>query len=127
MMDSQEITKLQEQLEQLQLKVTRSLAIEQQLINSRFQLDQELQRFRSIYHYGQLLGKCSDMEHFAEILAESVVDIFEIESSIVWFTNDGVHLNPTAAATIDCGISTDGRSGLRSWLEDHLLTAELPY
>ena len=127
MMDSQEITKLQEQLEQLQLKVTRSLAIEQQLINSRFQLDQELQRFRSIYHYGQLLGKCSDMEHFAEILAESVVDIFEIESSIVWFSKDGIHLNPTAAATIDCGISTDGCSGLRSWLEDHLLTAELPY
>lgn len=125
-MDSSNDNKLQLQLEQLQLKVTRSLAIEQQLINSRFELDRELQRFRSIYHYGQLLGRCSDMSHFAEILAESVVDIFELESSLIWLTDDGVQLNQNAASIVDCVFSVEDCSDLKLWLENTLLTAQLP-
>lgn len=66
------------------------LAIEQKYVKAAYKLDRELSRFEAIYDYSRRLSDIKDDGQFLESLAESIVDIFEVEISAVWlFDKDG--------------------------------------
>ncbi len=75
-------TELQELLarcEELQRKVTRFSVVEQALINTRNSVDDEVERFRLIQNYSNQCLAAPTMGEFAEITAESIVDVFQVE------------------------------------------------
>jgi PAS domain S-box-containing protein len=74
---------LLDQFRALQLRVTRSFAIEQELINTRDQLDHELVLYKRLNHFSSVALETMSDEAFVQVVAEAVVDIFEVESSLV--------------------------------------------
>ena len=82
----QELCKLCDELER---RVSRFSVVEQELINTRNSLDRELGRFKAIQSHSKMALAASSIEEFAEITAESVVEIFEVECAAV-FAYDGV-------------------------------------
>jgi len=69
--------------EELLLRVTRFASVEQELINTRDQLDQELVLYKRLQHYtGRVLQAQSD-EEWIRISGEAIVDILELECSLV--------------------------------------------
>lgn len=73
------ISSQQEQFEELQLRVTRFSAVEQELINTRDYLDNELARFEAISEFNRRAIVTEDLVVFAEVVAEAIVDVFELE------------------------------------------------
>ena len=70
---------------ELQLRVTRFSAIEQELINTRDQLDQELELYKRLQRYS---SQSLEVKHDAALfglITEAIVDILEIECAIVYF------------------------------------------
>ncbi|MEN8229260.1 MAG: hypothetical protein ABFS38_13965, partial [Bacteroidota bacterium] len=65
----------------LQGQVIRFLKVEQDLIQTRHQLDRDLGRFKAIQTYSQRIIQAKSMEEFAEITVESVIETFEVECS----------------------------------------------
>ncbi len=65
----------------LQGQVIRFLKVEQDLIQTRNQLDRDLARFKAIQSYSQRIMQAESMEEFAEITVEAVIETFEIECS----------------------------------------------
>lgn len=68
---------------ELQLRVTRFSAVEQELINTRDRLDQELEVYKRLYNYNALALKAKTYEQFFHLLCEAVVDVFEIEGALI--------------------------------------------
>jgi len=66
---------------ELQLQVIRHLKIEQDLVQTKNQLDRDLIRFQSINTYTQKAIQAVSLEEFAEITVESVIETFEVECS----------------------------------------------
>ncbi len=71
--------------QELQLRVTQFSNIEQELINARDRLDQELISHRRLNDFIQNALVDSSNLDFVKIVAESVIDILEIEAALVWF------------------------------------------
>lgn len=69
---------------ELQLHVTRFSAIQQELINTRDRLDYELERYKRLYSYNALALRSKSYEEFYHLLCEAVVDVFEVESALVF-------------------------------------------
>ncbi len=69
----------------LQLRVTRFSAIEQELINTRDRLDHELVLHQRLHRYNSDALKAPDESYFFQIEAEAIVDVFEMEGSLVVF------------------------------------------
>ena len=69
---------------EIQLRVTRFSAIEQELINTRDRLDQELELYKRLYKYNALALKARTYEQFYHLLCEAVVDVFEVESALIF-------------------------------------------
>ena len=65
----------------LQGQVIRFLKVEQELINTRSQLDRDLVRFKAIQSYSQKAIQAKSLEEFGEITIESVIETFEVECS----------------------------------------------
>ena len=81
--DARDYDALLKEFRDLQLRVTRFSAVEQELINTRDRLDQELELYKRLnYFHGESLKK-KTREDFLRLVAESVVDIFEVECSLV--------------------------------------------
>jgi len=74
---------LLKQYRELQLRVTRFSAIEQELINTRDRLDHELVLHQRLHRYNSDALKETDESSFFQIEAEAIVDVFEMEASIV--------------------------------------------
>lgn len=67
---------------ELQLRVTRFSAVEQQMINIRFRLDHEIAMHKRMHDSNKkALLEMTDDE-FAKFIAESVVDIFEVQVGV---------------------------------------------
>jgi PAS domain S-box-containing protein len=67
---------------ELQLRVTRFSAVEQQMINIRYRLDHEISMHKRMHDSNQrALHEMTDKE-FLRFIAESVVDIFEVEVGV---------------------------------------------
>lgn len=70
---------------ELQLRVTRFSAIEQELINTRDQLDQELELYKRLQRYS---SQSLEVKHDAALfglITEAIIDILEIECAIVYY------------------------------------------
>ena len=67
--------------EDLQGQVVRFLKVKQELINTRSQLDCDLDRFKAIQSYSQRVIQAKNLEEFGEITIESVIETFEVECS----------------------------------------------
>ena len=74
---------LLKQYRDLQLRVTRFSATQQELINTRDRLDHELVLHQRLHRYNSdALQQTSDTSFF-QIEAEAIVDVFEMEGSII--------------------------------------------
>ena len=76
---------LLKQYRDLQLRVTRFSAIEQELINTRDRLDHELVLHQRLHRYNSDALKAPDESNFFQIEAEAIVDVFEMEGAMVVF------------------------------------------
>ena len=76
---------LLKQYRDLQLRVTRFSAIEQELINTRDRLDHELVLHQRLHRYNSDALKATDEANYFQIEAEAIVDVFELEGSIIAF------------------------------------------
>jgi PAS domain S-box-containing protein len=79
---------LLKEFSELQLRVTRFSFTEQQLINTRDQLDHELVNYKRLSLFNSQALKTSSIDHFSMEIAEAIVDIFEVEASVVLIKND---------------------------------------
>ena len=79
--NSKTYNELKATCEDLQGQVIRFLKVEQDLINTKNQLDCDLSRFKAIQSYSQRIIQAKTMEEFAEITVESVIETFEVECS----------------------------------------------
>ena len=70
---------------ELQLRVTRFSAVEQELINTRDRLDHELVLHQRLHRYNSDALKEADESAFFQLEAEAIVDVFELESSLIVF------------------------------------------
>ncbi len=73
------------QYRDLQLRVTRFSAIEQELINTRDRLDHELVLHQRLHRYNSDALKVSDEATYFQIEAEAIVDVFELEGALIAF------------------------------------------
>jgi PAS domain S-box-containing protein len=84
MPESKSREELLKEYRELQLRVTRFSATEQELINTRDRLDHELELYKRLYKYNALALKAKSYEDFYHLLCEAVVDVFEVESSFIF-------------------------------------------
>ena len=80
---SREYDELLKQYRELQLRVTRFSAVEQELINTRDRLDHELVLHQRLHRYNSDALKEADESAFFQLEAEAIVDVFELESSFI--------------------------------------------
>lgn len=67
----------------LQLRVTQFSKVEQELINTRDRLDQELLMYRRLSEFNRLALEVNNEHDLIRLFAEAIVDIFESEGAIV--------------------------------------------
>lgn len=79
---------LKARCDELQSQVIRFLKVEQDLVNTRNQLDRDLDRFRAIQAYSQRIIRAESMEEFAEITVESIIETFELECSALFMLDE---------------------------------------
>lgn len=84
MPESKSREELLKEYRELQLRVTRFSATEQELINTRDRLDHELELYKRLYKYNALALKAKSYEDFYHLLCEAVVDVFEVESAFIF-------------------------------------------
>ncbi len=78
---------------ELQLRVTRFSTTEQELINAKDKLDQELVSHRRLNDFIQNALNSSSNIDFVRLVAESIIDILEIEAAVVSFSKLGINGN----------------------------------
>jgi len=67
----------------LQQRVTKFSSVEQDLINTRDQLDQELVSYKRLQNFSEKTLEELSAEDFYKLVTESIVDIFEVEASLI--------------------------------------------
>jgi hypothetical protein len=87
MSNSKDFEDLLKEYRDLQLRVTQFSAIEQKLINTQDRLDYELLLYKRLQKFNSLALQDLSRENFVRLIAESIIDILEVESSIVYFKN----------------------------------------
>jgi hypothetical protein len=96
---------------ELQLRVTQFSHVEQQLINLNDSLDHELVMYKRLNNFNSVALNIPNEIEFIEFISESIIDIFEVESSFVFikFNNpetnskliaEGFHLNESNSEQI---------------------------
>jgi PAS domain S-box-containing protein len=83
MSEHPEYDNLLKQYRELQLRVTRFSAIEQELINTRDRLDHELVLHQRLHRYNSDVLKEAEEAAFFQIEAEAIVDVFEMECAVI--------------------------------------------
>src|SRR5574343_118428 len=84
---SKDYEKLLKEFSELQLRVTRFSFTEQQLINTRDQLDHELVQYKRLSLFNSQALQSSSISDFTMEIAEAIVDIFEVEAAVVLIKN----------------------------------------
>ena len=72
---------------ELQLRVTRFSSTEQELINARDRLDQELLLYKKLSDFNTEALKTSSKVEFLQKVVETIIDIFETEIGIIHYTS----------------------------------------
>ncbi len=81
--------KLLNEYRDLQLRVSRFSFIEQQLVNTRDQIDHELVLYKRLNKFNKDALKNLSEDKFIELVAESIIDILEIEISVLYIEYEG--------------------------------------
>ena len=132
MPESKSREELLKEYRELQLRVTRFSATEQELINTRDRLDHELELYKRLYKYNALALKARTYEDFYHLLCEAVVDVFEVESAIIFLRERKLKTGPflyTEGLKLDCSVSEISQE-INSIIQDfngigtHVLTEE---
>ena len=76
---------LRKKYELSQQRITKFSVVQQELINTRNELDIELSRFSAIHDFTLQAIKQQSFAEFFELSTEAVIDIFEFEFAILWF------------------------------------------
>ena len=102
--------------EELQRCVTRFSSIQQGLINTRDLLDRELERFTRIHTFTSRAMQARSAADFPEIMAEAIVDVFELEFGCLWLAEAEGEMSDLPAAT--SGLQTDNAAlrGFTEWM-----------
>ncbi len=80
-----ELEELKRKYHELQLRVTQFSGVEQELINTRDKLDQELVLYKRLNDFNRsALSDLKDTE-FSRLVVESLIDILELEGALVYF------------------------------------------
>ncbi|MFA7275158.1 MAG: PAS domain-containing protein [Crocinitomicaceae bacterium] len=85
MIKKSEYDKLVESYRDLQLRVTRFSNVEQELINIRDQLDDELNIYKRLSQFNADSFKVIAQVDFLKLVSEAIIDLFELECSVVYF------------------------------------------
>jgi PAS domain S-box-containing protein len=85
MSEDSKYEKLSNDYKDLQLRFTRFSAVEQELINARDRLDQELELYKRLQKYSYQVLTIEDLNDLLQIITEALVDILEIECVIVYY------------------------------------------
>jgi two-component system sensor histidine kinase/response regulator len=98
---SAELERLRVENAQLQHHVGRLSVVQQQLIDTRDRLDRELGRFGGIHRFNALALGIDAAEALAEVAAETIVDLFELEFGAVWPVTAAGSLSPAPSALVE--------------------------
>lgn len=94
-----ELERLRVANDDLQRHLARLSVVQQELIETRDRLDRELSRFSGIQAYNRRALKLRNPMEFAELTAETVVDVFDLEYGLLWLLDDDGNLAPAPAGT----------------------------
>ena len=115
---------LKQSYDELQRRVTRFSVVEQELIDMRNRLDCELGRFGRIHAFStQALDAASD-EAFAIMVADALLDVFELEVGLFWLFDEQGRLLPEPAAASGFRAGHACFERIRSWLESRITLQE---
>ena len=78
---------LQARIAELQQHLARLSVVQQQLIDTRDRLDQELERFNGIQTFNTRAIGIRDRLRFAELTTETALELFEVEFAFLWPTS----------------------------------------
>ncbi|MGB0723340.1 MAG: response regulator [Gammaproteobacteria bacterium] len=109
---------LRAQCDELRGHLTRFTAVQQQLITTRDRLDRELHRFSAIHQYNTQAITSRGWHAFAELTAESVVDVFELEFGVLWLSPADVLPDTHPAVAVGIDASAFSPNQLHDWLEE---------
>jgi PAS domain S-box-containing protein len=90
MIDENKYEALLKDYRTLQLKFTRFSAVEQELINARDRIDQELELYKRLQQYSYEALVVKSPEALFHLISEALIDVLELECSIVYY-RDLVH------------------------------------
>ena len=76
---------LLQKYQELELRVTQFSGVEQELIITRDKLDQELVLYKKLNEFNQQALQDLSDQNFAQLACESLIDILELESGMVFF------------------------------------------
>ncbi len=88
--------------EDVQRRVTQFSVVEQQLINARNALDREFARLERLNHFSARAVQHQTAESLLSVVAEAVVDIFEVEIGLFWPVLEDGTLGPASASPEGC-------------------------
>ncbi|MBU3681715.1 MAG: PAS domain-containing protein [Flavobacterium sp.] len=88
MIEQSKYDNLLKEYRDLQLRVTRFSFIEQQLINTKDQLDHELILYKRLNQFNNEALKFHSDEEFIQLAAETIVDVLEIEASAIYIVGE---------------------------------------
>ena len=81
--------KLLREYRELQLRVTKFSAVEQELINIRDRLDSELEMYKRMHQFSARALKQESKADLIRFIADAIVDVFETEGAMVLFERSG--------------------------------------
>ncbi len=97
---------LKAEIAKLQAHLARLSGVQQQLIATRDRLDRELERFAGIQAYNSRAIAIRDPARFAEVTAETALELFEVAFALLWPTSPMGRPEEAPCAAI--GIETIG-------------------
>jgi signal transduction histidine kinase/CheY-like chemotaxis protein len=108
--------------DELQRRISRFRLVEQELINTRDRLDRELERFARIHEFTSLAMKAHAPEVLETIVAEAIVDVFELEFGCLWLAGGTDGAPPTPQAIAGIRLEPEAARALSEWVCHRLPT-----
>lgn len=115
---------LKQRYDELQRRVTRFSVVEQELIDTRNRLDCELGRFGRIHAFSTRALQAASDEAFAVMVADALLDVFELEVGMFWLFDGQGHLMPAPAASSGLRAGHVFFATIRAWLESRITVQE---
>jgi len=116
MLDNTDPEALKVQIADLQGHLARLSLVQQKLIETRDRLDQELERFAGIQAYNTRAIAIRDPVQFAELTAETALDLFGVEFALLWPSSPTGKPAEAPCAPVGSGCAASNAVALRTLL-----------